>query len=213
MGRGARVSPRPYYDDGQAVIYHGDCREHTEWMGGGVLITDPPYGISFKSNWTQAQIVGDEDSTLREFVLSSWSGRPAAIFGPAGLATPLGARALVWHRPGSGMGDLSFPFKPDYELIHIYGDGWSHRTRLSSVLQFSWGVYCGSRFHPHEKPFRLMRTLVGCCPPGMVVDPFSGSGSTLCAAKSEGRQCIGVEIEERYCEIAAKRLAQGVLDL
>ena len=69
--------------------------------------------------------------------------------------------------------------------------------------------------HPCPRPLNGMKYLVECfCPPsGLVVDPFMGSGTTLVAAKDLGRRAIGIEIEERYCEIAAKRLAQEVLPL
>ena len=82
------------------------------------------------------------------------------------------------------------------------------------MLQEHGGIHKEPRWHPTQKPVRLMRELVGLfSSPGQVVlDPFMGSGTTLVAAKKLGRKAIGIEIEEKYCEIAAKRLSQEVFD-
>jgi site-specific DNA-methyltransferase (adenine-specific) len=105
------------------------------------------------------------------------------------------------------MGDLSLPWFPCTEEIYVLGGGWVG-SRTSSVLR-----HVGrNQHHPTEKPVRLLNDLLAKCPPGFVADPFAGSGGTLIAARNGGRGSVGVEIEERYCEIIARRLDQGVLD-
>ena len=212
---------KPYYDDGQVTIYHGDCREvlaQLQRRDFVVMVTDPPYGINYTSNRTRAtriarSIEGDGDTAARDFAVDWWDGGPAIVFGAPSVAPPEHTRTnLVWHKPGSGMGDLSLPWKPDYEFIHILGCGFIG-DRTTSVLSYPLRVFRGDLSHPHEKPMSLLIDLLRKCPPGAVIDPFTGSGTTLRAAKDTGRRAVGIEIEERYCEIAAKRLAQGVLDL
>jgi site-specific DNA-methyltransferase (adenine-specific) len=109
------------------------------------------------------------------------------------------------------MGDLAFPWKPDFEEIYIFGEGW-HGTRTSSVIFINVRTDSG-RLHPTEKPAGLMSKFVGKSPNGLIVDPFMGSGTTLVAAKGYHRQAVGIELNERYCEIAANRLRQRVLPL
>jgi len=120
---------------------------------------------------------------------------------------------LVWDTKGAlGMGDLSLPWKPSHQELYVIGSGFSG-PRTSDVLCFPpvQSMAANGRVHPHQKPVDLLQALVAKCPPGVVADPFMGSGSTLVAAKALGRRAIGVEVDESYCEVAAKRCAQGVL--
>jgi len=75
------------------------------------------------------------------------------------------------------------------------------------------GIVARSGGHPHAKPLDVMEQMLEMCPPGVVADPFAGSGSTLVAARNLGRRAVGVELEERYCEMAARRLAQDCFEL
>ena len=109
------------------------------------------------------------------------------------------------------MGDLSFPWKPSYEEIYVCGDGFCGR-RTSAVLrhtvnaQANGGVNGEGWLHPHEKPFGLLIEIMEKCPPGLVCDPFMGSGTTGVACIRTGRRFIGIEIEETYFNVARRRL-------
>jgi site-specific DNA-methyltransferase (adenine-specific) len=208
-----------YYADESVTLFHGDCREVTAWLDADVLVTDPPYGIDYHSNQRRQtlarSIAGDKDARARDDVLFYWGDRPALVFGTWRIPRPAATRALlVWDTKGAlGMGAMDLPWKPAHQEIYVLGKGFKGR-RDSDVLTVAPVQSLGynGREHPHEKPVTLMKQLIAKCPPGTVADPFAGSGSTLVAAKQLGRKAIGVELEERYCEVVAKRLAQGVLD-
>ena len=204
----------PYYEDDHVTIYHGDCREIDAWLTADVLVTDPPYGMSYESNRTRSssKIEGDDSTDVRDRALAAWGNRPALVFGRWSIERPTGVRMMLTWEKGdhTGMGDLSLPWKPTTEEVYVLGRGFSGEGRRSSVLRYM--APPPSRVHPTEKPLDLMLHLVSTCPPGVVADPFMGSGTTLRAAKDLGRNAIGVELSERYCEIAAKRMAQEVLD-
>lgn len=207
---------KPYFVDEQAgiTIYHADSREILSqiWHHADVMISDPPYGINYECGWKKGrQIKGDSSTNERDAVLDLWAGSPALIFGRWSSPRPAGVRQiLIWNKGDwPGMGDLSLPWGPSWEEVYVIGHGFIG-TRKGSILHFPVARPVPHQYHPTEKPVALMRSLVDSTE-GTVIDPFLGSGSTIIAAKDLGRRAIGIEIEERYCEIAAKRLSQDVL--
>lgn len=214
---------RSYYDDGNGiVIYHGDCRNLLPLLAWDVLISDVPYGIAFRSGMDgrhgDCKIAGDESTALRDWLLDINADRPALIFGSDKEPRPARTRMrLIWEKGEHvGMGDLELPWKPNTEEIYVIGKGWQGRRRGSVLKHLAVAGCVGTRtwrWHPFEKPESLIVDLLQCAPPGVVCDPTAGSGTTLVAAKKLGRPAIGIEIEERYCEAAAKRLSQGVLPI
>lgn len=215
----------PYYQDDHVTIYHGDCREVDAWdVAGGVMVTDPPYGMAHRSarngKFDDCVVEGDADTYVRDVVLARWQPRPALVFGRWSVVKPSGTRmVLTWDKGDAlGMGDLSLPWKPSTEEVYVLGTGFVGKRNVGAVLRVQGiGPYQQARYerhHPTQKPVDLLRMLLLRCPPlATVVDPFMGSGTTLRAAKDLGRSAIGVEVEERYCEIAAQRCAQEVLAL
>lgn len=209
----------PYYEDEWVTIYHGDCRDVA--VDADVLVTDPPFGISYESGRPREDgnpnsITGDDSTAARDWAIGVHGRAAALVFGSWKVPRPAGTRAvLVWDGGGAlGMGDLSIPWKPCWQEIYVIGAGFDG-PRTSGVLRYPavQSMAANGRVHPHEKPVDLMGELVAKCPPGTIIDPFMGSGTTLVAAKNLGRRAIGIEIEERYCEIAAERCSQGVLNL
>jgi site-specific DNA-methyltransferase (adenine-specific) len=208
-----------YYQDDFVTLYHGDClTEHREWLAADVLVTDLPYGYDHSSNWEgkfRGEIIANDSSlSARDEVLSAW-GKSALVFGSWKRPKPAGTHTvLIWDKgENAGMGDLAIPWKPNAEEVYVIGRAFRGR-RSSSILTGHSVVTWASkgREHPNMKPVSLMERLIEKCLPGTVADPFAGSGSTLVAAKNLGRKVIGVELEEKYCEVIAKRCAQDVLD-
>jgi len=214
------ILPTPYYRDDSVTIYHGDCREILPQLRRfDLLLTDPPYGEGYSSGWDgkykNKQIANDENTTVRDFVLSWWGDSfPALVFGTWKTPVKNAKQALVWDiGDASGMGDLSIPWKPNWELIFVLGSGF-RGNRTSGVLKGHSVVTWASkgRLHPNLKPLGLIQELIGKSPDAeTILDPFAGSCTTGVAAKLEGRKATLIELEERYCEIGANRLSQGVL--
>lgn len=212
-----------YYQDANVTLYHGDCLEIDAWLKADVLVTDPPYGMAYESNFNRDRrnakvgrsVVGDATTKARDDVLAAWKG-PALIFGRWDGDRPKGTHTrLVWDKGATvGLGNLSIPWGRSDEEVYVIGDGFSGK-REGSVLRVQMLMSADRERpdHPTPKPIPLMERLLEKCPAAWVIaDPFSGSGSTLIAARNLGRKSIGVELEERYCEIIARRLDQGCFD-
>jgi len=215
--------PAPYYDDGQVTIYHGDCRDVLPSVVAHFVLTDPPYGISWDTDYagrgmgkatasnTYVPVHGDDEPFDPEPLLRF---PRVVLFGANHYADrlPPSPGWLVWDKSGRGrhVSDLS-----DAELA------WSNVTGGVRVFSHLWkGMLKDSertqrRVHPTQKPVALMSWVIGnwAHPGDVIFDPFLGSGPVVEAAKAHGHKVIGIEIEERYCEIAAKRCAQEVLPL
>jgi DNA modification methylase len=210
---------KPYYQDDMVTLYHGDCLEITDWLQADVLVTDPPYGMAYVSGKTKARpVLGDKDTAARDCALTLWGKRPAVVFGTWRVERPPTTKQVItWHKKsiGPGMGDLSLPWGNATEEIYVLGTGWQGERRQNIIATNDQrGGLLGAAAqigHPTPKPVGLLEQLIECAPQGVIADPFAGGGSTLLAARNLGREAIGVEIDERYCEIIANRLAQGVL--
>jgi len=217
---------KPYYEDESVTLWHGDCLTELAWLAGDVLVTDPPYGVEWTQNSmhytrtiqpTKNAVRGDTSPDIRDAALGAWgSDRPAIVFGSWRVPRPLNTKhRLIWHKTKLNPGMSSAPWFPADEEIYVIGDGWVGDPRQTVYQTYEargGGDGLSAQVgHPTPKPWGLMAQLIEKCPPGTIADPFAGSGSTLLAARNLGRKAIGVEIEERYCELIAKRLAQGVL--
>ena len=206
---------KPYFEDDLVTLYHGDCLEVTDWLSADVLVTDPPYGMSYVSGRKkQKAIVGDQSLNIRDDALKLWGDKPALVFGTWKQPRPLNVRQLiVWDkRGGAGFsGDLKMPWADITEEIYVIGNGWvgGRRPAIYSIPTLS---PANRPDHPTPKPVSLLGSLLECVPDGVVADPFAGSGSTLLACRNAGIKCIGVEIDESYCELIAQRLSQQVFD-
>lgn len=223
--------PKPYYEDEAVTIYHADCREILPLLASvDAVVTDPPYGVFLgevdngqaraKNQQPYTQF-SDTPEYLRDVVIPSLS--QAISLAKRAVLTPGNRNAFlypapsdigVWYNPaGTGRGKWGFILA---HLVFYYGVDPRAGTRATASSCWAHAGDDGlAGDHPCPKPLDFTCWLVdkASMPGETVLDPFMGSGTTLRAAKDLGRRAIGIEIEERYCDIAAKRMAQMVLDL
>ena len=208
---------KPYYDHAGITIYHGDCRDFVT-LRADAVVTDPPYGI----NWVpRVNHRGDDQVWIddKQFDPRPWLsvGRYHLFWGAQYFSdkVPVSESWLTWvKRP------INADFSRDSRSYATTELAWCDFGCKPAFICHVWdgGMRAGKAqnrtfCHPSQKPLEVMAWCVEKLPTdaAAVLDPFMGSGTTLVAAKEAGRRAIGIEIEERYCEVAAKRLAQEVL--
>jgi site-specific DNA-methyltransferase (adenine-specific) len=208
----------PYYQDDWATIYHGDCREILPGLPDvDLVLTDPPYGIEFRSNYRQVRherITGDGELPVDLVWLAMSKATRAAYFfcrWDQLVQMPPPKSVLAWVKNNWSMGDLQHEHGRQWEACCFYPlAGHEFIKRIPDVIH---AKRTGNDLHPTEKPVDVLQEILAANVGTTILDPFMGSGTSLVAAKNLGRKSIGIEIEERYCEIAAQRLSQEVLPL
>lgn len=205
---------KPYYQDDWVTIFNADCAEVV--LGGAdLVITDPPYGMNFVSNYRRIKhsaIVGD--SSLPVEIIEKWvatASKAAYVFCRWDNLKdmPKPKSVLAWVKNNWSMGDLKHEHGRQWEAICFYpGPNHQFIKRIPDVL---FADRTGNAQHPTEKPESVIIQLIQANEGEIILDPFMGSGTTLRAAKDLKRKAIGIEIEEKYCEIAARRMSQEVL--
>jgi DNA modification methylase len=227
------IKLKPYYQHAGITIYHGDCREVLPDLE-GTVITDPPYNIgyeygdSYKDNLSEDEYRELIASTVR--LPSVVLHYPEDMFGVAVALNELPEEVVAWtynaHTPRKWRTIAWFGCKPDFSLVRQPYKNLSDKRILAKLdagsegcALYDWwheeqvkNVSEEKTEHPCQIPLEVMVKILQVTPCDQVIDPFAGSGTTLRAAKDLGRRAIGIEIEEKYCEIAAKRLSQEVLD-
>ncbi len=209
---------KPYYQDDYVALYHGDCREIVPTLGKfDLMLTDPPYGMNYRSNRRESKhekIFGDNDLPIDEIkTFIDVTNRASYVFSRWDNLSemPKPKSVIVWAKNNWTSGDLEHEHGRMWEAICFYPRTF-HKfiKRIPDVI---FCARCSSERHPTEKPEALLAELIKCNVGDTILDPFAGSGTTGRAAKDLHRKCVLIEKEERYCEIAAKRMAQEVFPL
>ena len=222
---------KPYYQRGGITLYHGDCRDVLRGMESesvGFVLTDPPYIVSYKPStykvrWPRDRgvIKGDSDGRWLAPVFSElWrvlvpDSLCLSFYGWPHADAFMTVWKLVGFRPvsqivcvknGFGLGYFS---RAQHEAAYLLAKGKPQKPAKAISDVLDWRRVTAPE-HQNQKPLTMISTLLGAYAPerSLVIDPFCGSGTTLIAARDKGHAAIGVEIEERYCEVAAQRLTQ-----
>jgi site-specific DNA-methyltransferase (adenine-specific) len=209
----------PYYQDNHVTIYHGDCRDILPSIEPvDLVLTDPPYNCGKDYGTYKDNLPEDSykefmiDVISKAFSIAPHQAWIAPRYKLSFFLNALGGHLIVIRRGATG--PYRGGWRDQFEIAIAAGkpskitpDLWDGIRLKGEGYFFKEETYG----HPGYTPFPIMSKFIFLLSTNTVVDPFCGTGTTLRAAKDLGRKSIGIEIEEKYCEIAAKRMAQEVL--
>lgn len=210
---------KPYYDIGGVTIYLGDCREILPQLDPiELVVTDPPY------NFGKDYGIHNDSMPPAEYEAwcAEWWGllrrKRAVVFpghGNVGMWYRISKPSAIgcWYKPGNGASSI-IGYEEWEPWLYWHGGNkglLGGSSVIKQPLDTSGNEIAARAGHPCPKPVSLMSKMLRKLRADEVMDPFMGAGSTLIAAKAAGIRAIGIEIEERFCELAVKRLAQETL--
>jgi site-specific DNA-methyltransferase (adenine-specific) len=232
----------PYYADDAVTLYLGDCMDVLPHLTGiDLVFTSPPYNLGDMSgglanlsggyrSYQDSKAAHEYETWQQDVLRACWEtlSEDGAIFynhkpiirdGEAALPTRLNPglplrQIVIWYRQ-MGVNWAPGHFLPVHEWILILAKpAWKLRDKTASHASDVWAIRpdLGNNEHPAPFPLSLPAKAIAATDARTVLDPFAGSGTTLRAAKDAGRKAIGIEMDERYCELIARRLGQEVLD-
>jgi hypothetical protein len=212
-----------FYEDSWGIVINADCRDILpELSKVDLVLTDPPYngGLDYGTSTNDNRSWEEYTNWLNGILLQSEiiSRGPVMCF----LSKPAMIEMIKVRQPwwigiwNGGSGNPAGPnngvmFSPNYEPCLFYGNRYGVKVCIPDV--WNYNVEKNRNGHPCPKPVGLMSRLIHLMQADTVLDPFLGSGTTAVAAKKLNRHYIGIEISEKYCEIAARRLSQDVMVL
>jgi site-specific DNA-methyltransferase (adenine-specific) len=225
----------PYYADDAVTLWHGDCREILPTLRAqsvDLILTDPPFFMpathyqsrtQWQRSWSDTSVLAMFWSTILDLAIpllratghfvTFCNGDSYPVFYPEMYRRFDALKCLVWDKGAIGMGRIwrnrhELLIAARWETSTFKESGGSRPDVLAAKV-----IPSSDRTHPVEKPTRLLAQIIEPTTPtgGLILDPFMATGSTILAARMANRRAIGIEGEERYCEIAARRLSQGIL--
>jgi site-specific DNA-methyltransferase (adenine-specific) len=207
-------SPRKEVLSDSVTLWLGDAREVVPTIGRvGAVITDPPYGMAFRSNYRIVRhdsIANDHSAECLNFAIGIEAYHSRYVFCRWDNLTevPKPKSCVTWVKNNWSMGDLEHEHARQTEVALFY-PGPGHFFPKGRPQDVVHAPRTGNDNHPSEKPVQLMRVIVEWTD-GIVLDPYMGSGSTGCAAVDAGRRFIGIEIDPKHFDTACRRISAAI---